>query len=52
MKKIAVVLLGILMLVLLSACSTSKEPTVYISEIMSQNTRTYADENCDLCDWI
>lgn len=52
MKKIAVVILGALMLLLLSACGMSKEKTVYISEIMSQNTRTYADENGDLCDWI
>ena len=51
MKKIAVIILGALMLLLLSACGMSKEQTVYISEIMSQNTRTYADENGDLCSY-
>lgn len=52
MKKISVILLSVMLLLLLSACSISNEKTVYISEIMSQNTRTCVDENGDFCDWI
>ena len=52
-KRLVAFLLAAVMLFLLAACDdTSIENNVYISEIMSNNVTTLADENGDMCDWI
>lgn len=53
MRKTAVILIGVLLIFVLAACDgTDISKSAYISEIMSQNTKTLADENGDYCDWI
>ncbi|MBR3816008.1 MAG: lamin tail domain-containing protein [Clostridia bacterium] len=52
-KRLAVFLLASFMLLAFAACDdTSISKNVYISEIMSNNVTTIADENGDMCDWI
>ena len=52
-KRILAFLLAVTMLFLLAACDdTSIDKNVYISELMSNNVTTLADENGDMCDWI
>lgn len=52
-KRILAFLLAATMLFLFAACDdTSIDKNVYISEIMSNNVTTIADENGDMCDWI
>ena len=52
-KRLVVLFLAALMLLSFAACDdTSIAKNVYISEIMSNNITTIADENGDMCDWI
>lgn len=52
-KRLGVFLLSVFMLLSFAACDdTSISKNVYISEIMSNNITTIADENGDMCDWI
>ena len=53
MKRFIPVVIALIMLFCLASCGDSGLGNdVYISEIMSQNTKTIADETGAYCDWI
>lgn len=52
-KRILLILAAAAVFLCFSSCNRSVlDSDVYISEVMSDNTGTLADENGDLCDWI
>lgn len=53
LRKISFLSLVLLLALTLAACAGSTvNSNVYISEAMSNNTKTLADENGDYCDWL
>ena len=52
-KGIILIITVFAVLLCFSACNQSVlDSDIYISEVMSDNVSTFADENGDMCDWI